>query len=155
MKRRGVDDGDHAAVDQRLGGRPVEVEVVDDRDVTGPQAAERARLVRRSSRTVPVTPGRPSTAGLAGGEFHGPIILTRSGNRSREAAGCVTDVGSPVRPVQPAARDSCAAAEQLLGVRQRGVGVLQPGEHPGQLADPALVVEDGQPRGGDRAVVCS
>ena len=42
--------------------------------------------------------------------------------------------------------------EQLPGVREGSVGLLQAGQHPGQLALALGVVEDGQPRRGDRAV---
>ena len=39
--------------------------------------------------------------------------------------------------------------EQLLGVRHRGVGLLETGQHAGELLDPARVVEDVEARGGD------
>ena len=42
--------------------------------------------------------------------------------------------------------------EQLLGVRHRGVGLLETGEHPGELLHPAGVVEDVEARGGDGPV---
>ena len=51
-RRLRVEDGGHADGDQRVRGHPVEVDVVDDRDVAGRSRPTR-RLVRRSSRTVP------------------------------------------------------------------------------------------------------
>ena len=51
---------------------------------------------------------------------------------------------SRVSGVLPRRPRRLSHVEQLLGVRHRGVGLLEPGEHPGELLDPAPVVEDGR-----------
>ena len=51
-RRRDVDDDAHPALDELLGRDAVEVCVVDDRDVLGPQPLDEV-LVRRPSRAGP------------------------------------------------------------------------------------------------------
>ena len=130
------------------GGGPVEVEVVDDRDVTGTQPAhERRRSGGRPGRCRSPRAARRRRSGARGISWPSNRDTHRVPIRGRAGA-CVSHLsGGPPGLLR--------GREQLLGVRQRRVGVLQPGEHPGQLADPAAVVERGQPRGGDGAVVGS
>ena len=133
----GVDHGDDPGVDERLGGRAVQVEVVEDRDVAGAQPGQQV----------------PGTAVDAGG-------ADESGRCQRGRCRTVIFMTEPW--CQPDGR-SCTARsrarrrvsrrrgrlgdlEQLAGVGQRGVGVGQPGQHPGQLALALGVVEDGQAR---------
>ena len=95
--------------------------------------------VRRSTRAVPVTPGQASDGGVwREGSFMAAAILTRMPARSRDGD---RGVRQPASCRSARRSRSRGRGEQLLGVRQRGVGVLQPGQHPGQLAHPAGVVE--------------
>src|SRR5690606_35224576 len=96
-------------------------------------------LVRRSILATPVTPGRslPFLARRPGILLPGTFIKTILPEQTtweafhdRACPPCHTE--SPVSRRQP---------QQLLGMRSAQFGVFHAGEHPGQLAHPALVVE--------------
>ena len=100
----GVEHGGGLAGDERLGGDPVEVQVVDDRDVAGSQPL---------------------------GEVLGPgVDAGRAGDDAGFGQGGALAQGGSHRRSSSHGRE----LEQLCGVRPRGVGVLLTGEHPGQLA---------------------
>ena len=130
--------GRDAGVDQRLGGRAVQVEVVEDGDVARPQA--RAAGPRYAGRRGRCRPRRRRRAWRRVVSF----ITASSCQPGRAPVPAGRGPGaSAVEAGQ--ARGAAGRLEQLPGVGQRGVGVLQPGEHPGQLALAARVVEHGQP----------
>src|SRR4051812_29277121 len=98
-------------------------------------------FVRRSTRAGPTTPGPPSGAARRGIRS----ILTRrwshgaTGRRSTPGAAALP-AGPPVartrrRPL-PHRR-----GQEFAGVGLSTAGVLHPPEHPGELADPPLVVQ--------------
>src|SRR3954447_21196985 len=110
--------------------------------------------VRRSRRTGPITPGRASSEDWRRGSLMAIHRDTQPDRiRAPRAGACVTTGGATRVGSGPAGAGALRRGEQLLGVRERGVGVLETGEHPGQLADPSAVVEGGQPGRGHGAVV--
>ena len=68
--RLGVDDGGRLGRDQRLGGDPVEVDVVDDRDVAGVEPAGQAGGAAVEARDA-ADAGQAGRAAAQGGELHG------------------------------------------------------------------------------------
>ena len=165
--------GDLAA-DQRVSADPVQVSVIDDGDIAG---AEPLGQVLRPA----VHPGwpRPPPAGHRAwlrcfmGSLRNCAIIAPSCQTSR-AHGATSLIGR-TRSVQLAAaarpRAGCAPVrypvpaplrgrpfrgrrgQQLPRVRPAKLGVLQAGQHPGQLGEPARVIEAGEAAAGDRAVV--
>src|SRR3954465_15250148 len=124
-------------------------------------------FVRRSMRTRPTTPGPPSGTArrrirniLTCRWSHGATGGRSTARSARPAPG--GHAGPPARPPARAARLALGAPagqpfglrgrEQLAGVRLRAVRVLHAAEHPGQLPDPALLVEGGDATHGHLTV---
>src|SRR5215510_725318 len=120
-------------------------------------------LVRRSSLAGPLTPGRSSVLGrgvmgrlrnCAIIESILPEIRGWPAPSLQPGAGEVVS-GLVLVPELPGFRVGTLRAgggEQLTGVRPPELGVFEPGQHPGQLAHPARVVQPGDAAADHRAV---
>ena len=130
-ERRLVQDRRHPGIDQRLRGRAVEVELVDDGDVAGPQP-------RQQHLGPPVDAGGTGEAGQADvgsvADGHRLMISAAPGGGPHLA---------PLGASGPGAGRE-RGLEQLAGVGEGVVGLAQPGHHPRQLPLPRGVVEHGQ-----------
>src|SRR5690348_12788836 len=117
-------------------------------------------LVRRSSLAGPLTPGRSSALarGVMGRLRNCAIIgsiLPETKAGLRHHANLAPGSGSARLPAQP---DSALGVlpfrggEQFTGVRPAELGVFEPGQHPGQLTHPSLVIQPGDAAADHRAV---
>ena len=158
----GVDHRHRGGVDQRLGRHPVEVLVVDHRDVAGLQAldqplgapvdpgdaGDRPVRVGAASRTAPtaaavdaVTWSAPGRLGRRdadrrpSGRRHGRAVVGSVVRRGGSPAGVATQ-----RPLLAG-----RGRQQLGGVGAGGVAVGLARQHARQLDDPLVVVEHGRP----------
>src|SRR5215475_23821 len=123
-------------------------------------------FVRRSTRAGPAMPGRSS--GLVRCFIESlrnwAIIVTilpdpprtrsHTPHQRRPFRQVAAAAERPLRPGPPRGRPFRGRrGQQLPRVRPPKLGVLKTGQHPGELDDPARVVEAGEAAAGDRAVV--
>ncbi len=109
-ERRRVDHGHDARVHQLLGVRAVEVEVVDDRDVTRPQAPDQPAGAAVDACGAGDS-GQAVDGLLAGGELHGVAMLSRKSRSFRDIRGGVGHSrGTCLRPVPEAVFGPAAAS---------------------------------------------
>jgi len=143
---RHVDHRSDPAAHQRLSADPVDVDVVDDRDVTGlePFGQILGALVE---------PDGPHHAGFGGrfGLTHGRqshrdsyCHATVTAQFTRHAPGVTLESHRPFDRGQ---------LEHLPGVRVRRLGVLDAGQHPGQLLHTRVAVEQRHAARGHETVV--
>src|SRR5215472_494315 len=115
-------------------------------------------FVRRSRRAGPLTPGRSSALGRGVmGRRRNWAIIESHPARNPGLACAITlipyrDQGQPGYSARWVLALRTSGGEQLTGVRPAELGVFEPGQHPGQLAHPALVVQPGDTAADHRAV---
>ena len=142
---RGVEDRGDAGFDQLLGGDAVDVDVVDDGDVAGPQAldqvlgplAQPGRAFDRRFRAHTVATPEQSRKATATGGGHATQIR-RQGWAPQEQGVCYQRLAC-----EPKCRRSLSGQrpQQLAGVAGGGLVGALAAEHAADLLDHALAVE--------------